>query len=150
MRVKIDVCPNDKEEGLHITTTSIEKARAIEELLLSTVFSGEMEFSNGDTQYFVSVSKILFFETDNGKITAHTAKNMYYSKAKLFELEKDLPPCFVRASKSCIVNAMLVSSITKNLTGPSRVCFKNTEKTVYASKNYYKDLKDKIFELRIK
>ena len=150
MDIKIDVCPSVAEEGIHIKTPDIQKAQAIKDILLSTVFTKDMDFFIGDTQYFVGVNKILFFETNDGKITAHTSKNMYYSRSTLQELEKSLPPCFVRASKCCIINAMAVSSITKNLTGPSKVCFKNTEKSVYVSKNYYKDLKDKIYALRIK
>ena len=110
----------------------------------------QMEVYKGEKSYYVDVESILFFETDDGKVVAHTKDDSYESKSKLYELEEILPSCFVRVSKSTILNVNHVYSIEKNLTSSSCVEFKNTYKTIYVSRRYYKELKNKLKEMRIK
>ena len=85
---------------------------------------------------------VLFFETEGGIIRAHTADDEFDVKFKLYELEEKLPRSFVRVSKSTILNIRKVYSITRNLTGASKVEFRDSHKIVYCSRNYYKSLKD--------
>ena len=68
----------------------------------------------------------------------------------LYELEELLPGQFMRVSKSAILNTSHVYSITKNLSSSSVVQFRNTHKQVYVSRMYYKPLKCKLEEKRIK
>lgn len=110
---------------------------------------GELLLSIGNKEYYVKKTDILFFETEDGKIIAHTEENMYRSDYKLYELEEKLPSYFVRISKSCIVNVMKISCINRNITGASKVTFLNTEKEVYCSRSYLKLLKEKIDEMRL-
>jgi DNA-binding LytR/AlgR family response regulator len=110
----------------------------------------QMEVYKGEKSYYVDVESILFFETDDGKIIAHTKDDAYESKFKLYELEEKLPNCFLRVSKSTILNVKHVYSIEKNLTSSSCVEFKNTYKTIYVSRRYYKELKNTLKEMRIK
>ena len=109
----------------------------------------ELLLKVGNQEYYVKKKEILFFETDSGKVSAHTDENMYCTEHKLYELEEKLPACFVRISKSCIVNIMKISSINRNITGASKITFSNTEKEVYCSRAYLKLLKDKINEMRL-
>ena len=104
----------------------------------------QIVFYKDDTEFFLPLDNILFFETDGGGIRAHTADDEFDVKYKLYELEDRLPRSFVRVSKSAILNARMVYSITKNLTGASKVEFRNTHKIVYCSRNYYKTLKDSL------
>ena len=53
-----------------------------------------------------------------------------------------LPSCFIRISKSTILNTHKLYSITKNLAGASKIEFQGTYKTVYCSRNYYRALKE--------
>ncbi len=119
--------------------------RAMETLLDA---DSEMILTLGGTEHYVPKRDILFFETADGKVAAHTADKMFYTSYRLLELEAILPPSFVRASKSCIINASAVASLAHNLTGASLVAFRGTEKAVYASRAYYKILREKIHEIR--
>lgn len=152
MKLRIEIADDDTAEEVIVRCRSkTEQVRLIErtlEELLGT--DAEMVVMLGDTEYYLPKRDILFFETDDGKITVHTDANMYYTKYKLFELEAIMPPNFVRVSKSCILNAAKVSSLSHNLTGASRVTFYGTDKIVYVSRSYFKYLKDKIYELRFR
>ena len=108
----------------------------------------QMIFYKGDTEYYVNLSKILFFQTESSAIYAHTTTDAYETKYKLYELEEILPASFVRISKSAIVNSSLIYSIQRNLTSSSVISFNNTHKEIYVSRAYYKMLKLKMDERR--
>lgn len=152
MKLRVEIVEEDADEEIIVRCRSkTEQVRQIEhtlEALLET--DAEMAVTLGNTEYYLSKRDILFFETYDGKITVHTDTNMYYTQHKLFELEAIMPPCFVRVSKSCILNAAKVSSLSHNLTGASRATFYGTDKIVYVSRSYYKYLKEKIHELRFR
>ena len=94
------------------------------------------------------IKKILFFETENKQIWAHTSDEMYETDYKLYELEEFLPGSFMRVSKSTIVNLNHIYSITKNITASSVIEFNNCHKRVYVSRNYYKALIERLDEKR--
>lgn len=48
-------------------------------------------FYKGDTEFYLSLSDILFFETDGGIIQVHTKDDIYQTNYKLYELEELLP-----------------------------------------------------------
>ena len=64
----------------------------------------EISFFKENTEYFVKLSAVLFFETDGREVHAHTAAEVYRTPRRLYELEKILPACFMRVSKSTILN----------------------------------------------
>ena len=97
-----------------------------------------------ETDYFIPKSDILYFETEDGVVKAHTADKIFTSPQKLFELEETLPPTFLRISKSCIVNVSKVEAIRKNPLGASEVFLRGTPQKVYASRFYYKALREKL------
>ena len=105
-------------------------------------------FYKGDTEYYLPLEQILFFETEEKLIYAHTAEQMYQVKYRLYELEEFLPGHFMRVSKSTILNTNKVYSIQRNLTASSVVEFQNTHKKVFVSRYYYKPLKNKLEEKR--
>lgn len=80
----------------------------------------------------------------------HTKKDVYQTKYRLYELEELLSGSFIRVSKSTILNVSHVLSIKKNLTASSEVWFEGTHKQVYVSRNYYKQLKQRLEEKRLK
>lgn len=94
-----------------------------------------------DREYFLSLQDILFFETENGSLQAHTRNDIYTVHHKLYELEELLPGYFMRVSKSTILNTRHIYSISKNITSSSVVQFRNSHKQVYVSRYYYKPLK---------
>jgi DNA-binding LytR/AlgR family response regulator len=93
-------------------------------------------FFKGDEQVYLTVREILFFETENEKIFAHTANAAYETPQRLYELEKNLPGYFVRVSRAAIVNTLQVFSIKKGLTRVNQISFRGSSKVVYGSRLY--------------
>ena len=108
----------------------------------------EMIFYKDNTEYYICIDDVLFFETEESSIYSHTLNEVYQVKYKLYELEDILPNNFIRVSKSTILNINHIYSITRNITSSSLVEFKNTHKKVYVPRYYYKVLKLKLLEKR--
>ncbi len=146
MKVKIEIDPEIRDTEITIRCSEITPEVAEIQKLLSEAGTHESQISffKDDAEYFLSLSDILFFETGNGVIRAHTAEDDFEAKYKLYELEEKLPSYFLRISKSTILNTRKVYSITKNLAGASKIEFQETYKIVYCSRNYYKALKDSL------
>ena len=106
----------------------------------------KIELKQGEKEFYIDVGEILFFETDNNQVMAHTANEIFLTGSKLYELEKILPWYFSRISKSAILNVKKVYAITRNLTASSLIEFEGTPKHVYVSRAYYKPLKEKLEE----
>jgi len=104
--------------------------------------------SKGNTEYHISVSDVLFFETDTNGVYAHTATDAFNTKFRLYELENILPKNFVRVSKSSIVNVDCILSIDRNIAASSLIRFGKTHKQIYVSRLYFKDLRNRLNERR--
>ena len=152
MKIKIEIDESLSEDevlircrGLTEQVTEIQKA--VSEVVNT---SQRFVFYRGKTEYYLALDEILFFETDGDGINAHTRDNIYQTKYKLYELEDLLPGCFMRISKSSIVNTNHIYSISRNLTASSVVAFAGTHKQVYVSRYYYKPLVNKLEEKRMR
>lgn len=150
MKINIEFDASLTESEILIRCPSLdEEAQKLQEALYDAVlYSKKFICYQENTEYYIPLDSILFFETDAGRIRAHTAKDVYITKLKLYELEELLPGTFMRVSKSAILNTNHVYSITKNLTASSVVEFTGTHKQVYVSRHYYKPLKFKLEEKR--
>ena len=102
----------------------------------------------GDTEYYLNVNDIIFFETEGNAVMAHTRDDVYETRRKLYELEELLGGRFQRISKSSIVNVDKVYSIKRNVTSSSAIEFQGTHKQIYVSRAYYKVLREKLEEKR--
>lgn len=100
----------------------------------------------GVREFYLPPEAVLFFETDGETVYAHTASDAFRVKHRLYELEELLPRSFVRSAKGTIVNTARIFAITRNLASASKIEFSGTHKHVYASRHYYKSLKDKMKE----
>ncbi len=100
-----------------------------------------------DTEYFMPASEVIFFETEEKAVKVHTVDNVYSSKLKLYEIEEMFPQTFMRVSKSSIVNVGRIYAITRNISG-CFVQFTGSVKQVYVSRMFYKDLRDRMDEMR--
>ncbi|MGN0341041.1 MAG: LytTR family DNA-binding domain-containing protein [Lachnospira sp.] len=121
---------------------------------LQQLLSGNSDRSNqflvyrGDTEYYLNVNDIIFFETEGNAVMAHTRNDVYETRRKLYELEELLGGRFQRISKSAIVNVDKVYSIKRNVTSSSAIEFQGTHKQIYVSRAYYKVLREKLEEKR--
>lgn len=150
MKVVIEVEEGLSEECIIIRCQRLDgNIIKLQNLLAEQTNSGrDILLHKGEKSYYMPLEKILFFETENKQIWAHTAKEMYETEYKLYELEDLLPRQFMRISKSTIVNLDHVYSITKNITSSSIVEFLNCHKQIYVSRNYYKALIARLDEKR--
>ena len=146
MKVVIELDEELDEECIVIKCRRLDDNIVSIQKLLTDEGNGERDILlyKGDKSYYVPLSKILFFETENKHIWAHTASDMFETEYKLYELEELLPGYFMRISKSTIVNLNHIYSITKNITSSSIIEFNECHKQVYVSRNYYKALIERL------
>lgn len=133
MRVKIEIDAGLEEDEVLIRCRKLcdTVLRLQEYAAGSGAGGGRLPLHSGDTEYYVALPDILFFETQGRGVQAHTADRLFETELKLYELEERLPGYFMRISKSTIVNLDGVYSITRNLTASSVVEFRGCVKKVY-------------------
>ena len=150
MKIRIEICDEGEEELILRAHSRDERISRIEDALESIVKgSREITLYSGGSEFYIPVSDILFFETSEGKVYAHTKDKTFTAPHKLFELENILPSAFVRISKSAIANVRSISSITRELVGNGVITFSGCAKRTYFSRSYYKVLRDRIEEIRL-
>lgn len=150
MKIRIEVDEKTKDGEVIIRCNELNSEVVEIQKLIKDVLAQKTQitFYKSNTEYYISLEEILFFETESTVVNAHTVDNVYQVKYKLYELEELLPNYFVRISKSTILNINYIYSMTRNLTSSSIVEFQNTHKKVYVSRYYYKELKNKLLEKR--
>ncbi len=148
MKIKIELCEKLSEPEIVIRCRSVtEDIQKIEKAVRSCG-NTEIAFCKDSTEYYLNLDSILFFETDDGNVKAHTADDSYEISQKLYELEDILPMQFIRVSKSAILNVERVYSVERNITSASLVTFKDSHKRIYISRSYYKSFKERIIARR--
>lgn len=151
MKIRIEIDEGIAEDEVIVRCRGLtEEVTAVQKAVSDVVNASQrFPFYKGNTEYYLTLDEILFFETDENGISAHTNNEMYQTKYKLYELEDILPGVFMRVSKSAILNTKHIYSISKNLTASSVVAFQGTHKQVYVSRYYYKPLISKLEEKRL-
>lgn len=148
MKIKIEIDENLAESEIIIRSNKLdEEVLSIQKKLASRDMSTIKVLQN-EKEVYLKLSEILFFESDSRNMIAHTKKDSFTVKSKLYELEGVLPLSFIRVSKSTILNVDNVYSVSKNITSSSLIEFKNSFKKVYVSRNYYKVFKDRLDDRR--
>lgn len=159
MKVRIEFEPELEENEILIRCKKLDETtqkiqQSIADIIAAescwTFYKTDQKKGDTPTEYFLPLEQILFFETSQSGISAHTAEDMYETKYKLYELEEKLPGYFMRISKSTIINVNHIYAITRNLTASSAVEFVGTHKQVYVSRLYYKPLKERLEEKRLR
>lgn len=151
MKIRIEIDENSIEDEVVIRCSKLSDQIQAVQKAVSDITAGRQKFVfyKGETEYYLSLENVLFFETDEKAINVHTSDNVYLTKYKLYELEDLLPSNFVRISKSAILNVNGIYSLTKSIS-TCVVQFFNSHKQVYVSRYYYKLLKAKLEEKRIR
>lgn len=149
MKIKIEIDGQLNEDEVTIRCRELndqvkQLQRAVQEIGFS---SQRYVFEKGETQYYLPLEEILFFEADNHRVYAHTKNEVYEAKYRLYELEKLLPSYFLRVSKSTVLNLREILSIKKNLTSASLVEFRNSDKRTYVSRSYYRLMETRLKEM---
>lgn len=96
------------------------------------------------TAYPLKMTDIYYFEIVDQKAFIYCEKDIYESKMKLYEFERETDgTSFFRASKSLIINADKIDSIKPSLSGRFEVILLNKEKLI-VSRQYVRVLKHMI------
>ena len=149
MKIRIEIDEFADEDEVIIKCRELNNnIKKIQQSIMQYSTSVNLNFFKDNTEYYIPISSVLFFEASEREITAHTADDLYRIKNKLYELEKILPFNFVRVSKSAILNIDHIYSLEKNITSASLVKFNKSHKQLYVSRNYYKNLKQRLDERR--
>ena len=144
IRIEIDSCFEDDEVIIKCREFNSIVQHVHDAIVEKTSKTPNMVFYKDKDEYFFPLTNVLFFETDNETVFAHTVNDVYRTEYKLYELQQILPERFVRISKSTIVNITHILSVSRNLTSSSLIKFHKSHKQVYVSRFYYKDLKQKM------
>ena len=146
MKIRIEIDDNLTENEIVIKCKALDNdVMKVQKyvLELSSAVS-KMTFFKDEREYYLSLSEVMFFETDEAFVYAHTNHDAYRVKYRLYELEEILPHDFIRVSKSTIVNVASIFSIDRNLTSSSLIQFYNSHKKVFVSRLYYKNLRQRL------
>jgi len=146
MKIRIDIDENLREPEIVIRGRADDVAKLQNAVLTAAKSAQNLALIRDGRDYYLPAESILFFEAVDGKTWAHTAKNIYEIKQKLYELENILPSSFARISKSAIIGTKYILSISHNLAGPSLVRFRGSVKQINVSRGYYKNLVNKLSE----
>lgn len=144
MKLRIEMSDEISEDEVIIRCGRMdETVRKIQAYILS-LSEPKIVFYKGQQEFYFPLNKILFFETEDEQVYAHTESDSFKVKFRLYELETLLPNDFVRVAKGTIVNTQHIYSISQNLASASLIKFAGTHKQVYVSRHYYKILKNKM------
>lgn len=150
MKIKIELDGNLTEDEVIIRTNSLgEHVEKLERAVREVIDARQkFTFYKEATEYYLPLETLAFFETEGSVVYAHTGKDMFVTKLRLYELEELLPGFFMRVSKSTILNLRFVYAITRSLSSACLVQMQGTHKQVYVSRYYYKLLKERLEEMR--
>lgn len=150
MKIRIEIDDSLKEEEVIIRSREwTDEVQKLQEAISGiTKSSNKFVFYKNETEFFLALDTILFFETSESEMLAHTRDEIYKVRYRLYELEELLPGFFMRVSKSTILNTKCIHSISRSVSTPCLVQFQNTHKQVYVSRFYYKPLRNRLEEKR--
>ena len=104
--------------------------------------------SLGGRTFILNVSDIMYVETVDRKTFIYTAKQVYETPLKLYELEELLTgEDFIRITKSCVLNFSKVKSLRMDFGGRMICTLENGEK-VTVSRQYAIVIKQKLDALK--
>lgn len=147
MKIKVEIDESLQEAEVVIRCSAItDEIQQLQNVISNENLSGQrfVVYKN-DTEYYVALQDILFFETEGAIINVHTRDQVYQAKYRLYELEEILPGYFLRVSKSTIANTKEIYSLSKNNLSTTSVAeFSNSHKQVFVSRHYSKLLKESL------
>ena len=143
MKITIIDCLEDEEEEI------ILKCKQTDEQILKMIYTlkaGREKLTSFKDGSIVQVEpkSIYYFEAVDNKTFLYLEKEIYETKAKLYELEERFKGTdFLRVSKSTILNLAKVAKLSPALGGRFEAIMKNGEKLII-SRQYVPALKDKL------
>ena len=150
MKLRIELDDSAPEEIIIRTARVDDRIKRLQDAIIGSLGGGgEIAVRKDGVECYLPYREMLYFETDGGRILAHTADDCFICPLRLTELEELLPRSFTRASKGCLVNTAHIRSISRSPTGVSEATFAGSGKRIFISRMYYKIVRDIIEETRL-
>ncbi|MDV7757312.1 LytTR family DNA-binding domain-containing protein [Liquorilactobacillus mali] len=144
MKIRVEIDKEVKETEVVIRASEqTDDVKKLYEEISRKIINKRIKLFQGATEFYINSSNILFFETDERIVNAHTRSDLFETHLRLYELENLLPQNFMRISKSAIINLDEVYTLTRSLTG-NLIAFHESYKQVYVSRRYFKDVKKRL------
>ncbi|MFD1432612.1 LytTR family DNA-binding domain-containing protein [Lacticaseibacillus yichunensis] len=148
MRIRIEEDNTLKEPEVIIRAPAGDsRVHAIQAQLQAHDAPAALPVFQGSTETFVALSEVLFIETAGRLLQVHTREQLFTTNEKLYVLAASLPAEFLQVAKSSIVNLTQISGFNRSVSN-CLVTFRDSHKTVYASRRYYKELVARLNEMR--
>ncbi len=98
-----------------------------------------------DGQTFIlQPAEVVYIDTADKRTFIYTAKDVYETPLRLYELEEQLPKAdFFRANKSCIIGMRHIRSIKADIDGRLLITMDSGEK-LWVSRQYAAEFRKKI------
>lgn len=142
MKTRIELISEDQPEEIVVRCYSITDE--IQNMISFIENDKKIIGYKRGTAYPLKMSDIYYFEIVDQKAFIYCEKDIYESKMKLYEFERETDgTSFFRASKSLIINADKIDSIKPSLSGRFEVILLNKEKLI-VSRQYVRVLKHMI------
>ncbi|MDR1539868.1 MAG: LytTR family transcriptional regulator [Clostridiales bacterium] len=138
----------NENSGLSETEVVINCQKADERILkMVAMFSGENQkiagIADGQT-FLLNPNEIFYIETVDRKTFIYSAKKVFESDLRLYELEERLSAMdFFRAGKSCIINFTKIKALRPDFGGRLSVTLENGERQT-VSRQYVPSVKRKL------
>lgn len=146
MKVECKISSDYKEPYavLHINKMTETIAEIISMLEKENVDSPALIASKDKKTYFIMPEDIALVRTEGREIVCYDKlKNRYTLDKPLYELESMLDLCFVRISKSAIVNIHQINHVEAGFNGTMELVMKNGV-TDYISRSFRKNFKERL------
>lgn len=142
MKTRIELISENQKEEVVIKCHQITDE--IQNIISSIEYEKRIIGYKRETAYPLNMNDIYYFEIVDQKAFLYCENEIYESKMKLYEFEKETEgTSFFRASKSLIINADKIDAIKPSLSGRFEVVLKNKEKLI-VSRQYVRVLKHMI------
>ncbi|MCI1893850.1 MAG: LytTR family transcriptional regulator [Lactobacillus sp.] len=145
MNIKFEQDPRWVEPEVIIRSNDPKLAAKLKAQLDAT--EATLAVYQGAKESYLPLAAIIFIQTEGGQLQVHTKDDLYLSKERLYTLAARLPGIFLQVSKSTIINLLAVSALNRSLSN-CLVSFGGTHKQIYASRRYYKQLTERLDEMR--
>jgi two-component system response regulator LytT len=143
--LKIDICVDKNVTDLTISVICKQLTPDIKKLLATLRMMNHQLTVRKDSEiYLLDIVQVIYIESIDRKCFVYTAKEIYESDFKLYELEKRLEEYgFFRVSKSCLIHLQNIQSLKADINRKVRVTMSNGEQ-IMASRQYADELKKRL------
>lgn len=143
--MKIHIIQDDNALEPEVIITCREITEDIQKAITTLRSIGCMMTGIKDGQTFIlQPAEVVYIDTADKRTFIYTAKDVYETPLRLYELEDQLPKAdFFRANKSCIIGMRHIRSIKADIDGRLLITMDSGEK-LWVSRQYAAEFRRKI------